>query len=457
MKPAVDIRSDLDIDWAARLLSFSFEDKDKGKDKVKIKLENGDLDLIDWFPPGATAAVRWGYPGNMTPWRVIQFTAIKGFREITFEARSLEAVLDRVERVEAYSGTYSQIVQRIVQDRYGFSGRMLHVDDTDTAYDMVCQMAETDAVFLNRLASEEGFVFYIDDTGLHWHAPKYDAPPIRVIEWKGPGENNEIIGEPRLDFDMMRHYSKVKKKALDPEAKKELEPGEEKGFLGIIEELADTLTDTDAKELGKKVASDQIFKSGYMHDPVSGEFTKERVVDLERFKTFVAEKALGSENPEFVDFAKKLAVDPGIAKQMNPNMVQKMIEASEKVMAHGSALKKKRALAAVRIKVGLTLVGDPSLRAKEVIRFLGLPKILEGNFYIKRCTHEISAGYETKLELRKHNPEANPKKGKLDKTGAQVNAYEVVKGGKPKTVIYHDPVTGEFMKYQYPPGFVGPT
>lgn len=439
MKPLVEIRSGLGIDFESRLLGFSYENNDRRKDKVRFELDNRDLELFEWYPPGATAAVRWGYPGNLSPWRVVQFRRITGFTRLTLEANSLEAALDRVERTEAYyGGTHSQIVEGIARTRYGFDGRLLHVEETVIKHDLVNQIAETDAVFLKRLASEEGFVFYVDDTGLHWHSPRYDEPPIRIIEWRGSGQHTPIIEEPRLELDLLRHYRRVKKKKHDPNTK------------GTEEEEVDVTTDTDAKELGIKALVDNLWETERVIT-AQGESRTVRKFNPERAYTIIDKAAREVEHPGLMSFVQTYKQDPNIAKTINPALLQSLVGESLSILSHGSAKRRKRALASKNIKFSVRIHGDPSARAGEVVRVLGLPKILEGNFYSKRCTHMIGDGYSCTFDLQKHNPEKNPRKGKLENTGASVNTSAETQEGKPKTVVDE-----KGRVYVYPPGFIGP-
>lgn len=442
MRPSVEIASDLGIDFESRLLSFRYEDNDKKKDSVEFVLDNHDLELLAEYPPGATCMVRWGYPGDLTPWHPVQLRHVTGFEEITFEGTSLESVLDRVERTEAYyNASRSAIVRGIAEARYGFSGRLLNVEDTDEVIDTVNQLGETDAAFIKRLAVEEGFVFYVDHTGIHWHATKYDGQPIREITWRRDHPGNVIIGQPRLDFDLLRHFRKTKKKQLDPENK------------GTFEELLDPENDVTASELGTKSPDDMLW-STKLQVTAEGEKQVSYEFNADPLVAKITEAAAVTNDPGIQSLADVLQSDPKAKDLFSPTLLQQMAVVSEEVLSHGSAKNRKRALAPLKIRLTMTVLGDPSLRAKEVVRVLGIPRVLEGNLYVKRATHEISpsGGYTVELELRKQNLEKNPEGGKLKTTGAQTNTKEAVGDGPPK--LYKDTDTG--LVYEYPPGFIGP-
>lgn len=67
----------------------------------------------------------------------------------------------------------------------------------------------------------------------------------------------------------------------------------------------------------------------------------------------------------------------------------------------------------VNVKLKLDLVGDPSLVAKSVIAVGGIGPLVDGNFYVRACKHQIgSSGYKCSMETITDRGQANPTKGK---------------------------------------------
>jgi hypothetical protein len=49
-------------------------------------------------------------------------------------------------------------------------------------------------------------------------------------------------------------------------------------------------------------------------------------------------------------------------------------------------------------------MGDPRLRAKQLILLQGIGNNYSGNWYVKKMTHEISAGYTCTAEIVREGP-----------------------------------------------------
>jgi len=175
-----------------RLIAFSFEDSEKKADKLSLQLNNFDLSLFDReeLSGGAIFEVSWGYPGQMAPPRRAVIQKLKGFTKLTLEGRAISALMDHETKSRAWENkTRAQAAQEIAEER-GYEGASLDVEETDEVFDVINQASETDARFLRRLAAQEGFEFYVDDDGLHFHRRLRRLrrlPHRRPLPHRGPG------------------------------------------------------------------------------------------------------------------------------------------------------------------------------------------------------------------------------------------------------------------------------
>jgi len=164
--------------------------RDDKADKLSLQLDNFDLALFDRedLMAGAVLEVSWGYPGNMSPPRRVVVKSMKGFQALTLEGQALSALMNQQAKTRKWEGkTRSEVVREVAKDA-GYEGALVDIDDTPDTLDVINQAAETDARFLARLAQKEGFQFFIDGTGLHFHQRRQDRSPAHVFTWYSDSE-----------------------------------------------------------------------------------------------------------------------------------------------------------------------------------------------------------------------------------------------------------------------------
>jgi phage protein D len=325
-----------------RVLGFTFEDSEKKTDKVTLQLNNHDLSLFDneALFGGVMLEVSFGYPENMSPPRRVVLKKIKGFNPLTVEGHASSILLNRKTRTRCWENKRHSDVARDIAAENGFEGAFLTVESTEPVLDVINQAGETDAQFLRRLARDEGFEFWVDDTGFHWHERRLDLTPTHRFEWR-TSETGDILSI-HVESDLMRRAARIKVKARDPYEK------------ATIEESATNDT-VDRATLGE-----------------SREVVE--VVDVETGDTVLDER-------NSVDLTFAVPAD-------NPEKARQK-----------AARKFKRAERRT-VKLSMQVVGDPTLRAKSIVEVQGISKVLSGKYYVKEVKHTISsAGYISDLKL----------------------------------------------------------
>jgi phage protein D len=326
-----------------RIVSFSFEEGPKKADQVSLQLDNYDLALFerDDLVGGATLEVSWGYPGNMAPPRRVVVKKLKGFQTLTLEGHATSVLMNQQVKTRAWSDKTRSDVVREVAAEHGFEGDFAEVGDTQAlsgAIDSINQTAETDARFLKRLAAREGFEFFVDDEGLHWRARKQTDAPVRVFTWFSDPSAGDVISLD-AESDVVRRAGRVEVRGRDPLAKV------------TIAARANSST-VERSTLGDVL----------------------EVVDPQNGSTSLLER-----NATSTVHATAAATPETVRHEADARFAQAERET---------------------IKLAMQVVGDPTLRAKQVVELRGVSGLLSGKYYVTEAKHTISAsGYVVDLKL----------------------------------------------------------
>ena len=369
------------LDLDGRIISFSFEDSEKKTDQASLVLDNFDLALFerDELVGGAALEVSWGYPGNMAPPRRVVVKKLKGFQQLTIEGQATSVLMNREAKTRAWSSkTRSEVVKEIAAER-GYEGDFVDVEDTEEVLDSINQTAETDARFLRRLAAREEFEFFVDDGGLHWRSRDQSRPPSHVLTWFSDPGRGDILSV-NVESDLARRVGKVEVRGRDPVTKATIEA------------------------------------------PASSE---------------TVERATLGETVEVVD------PETGTSSLQQRNATASVHPTSAPTPAAAQRESAARFRRAERETVKLTLqvVGDPTLRAKEVIEVRGISSLLSGKYYVTSAKHSISSsGYTVELKLTRDgggrqsqaaaSAQGQPQGGERNQTapatGGELTSVEVV-------------------------------
>jgi phage protein D len=357
-----------------RIVSFSFEEGPKKADQVSLTLDNFDLALFDRddIVGGATLEVSWGYPGNMAPPRRVVVKKLKGFQTLTLEGHATSVLMNRHAKTRSWTGKSRADVVREVAAEHAFEGEFADVGEATEPLDVINQTGETDARFLKRLAAREGFEFFVDDQGFHWRARKQADAPTRVLTWfSDPGAGDILSLD--VESDLVRRAGRVEVRGRDPMAKV------------TIAASANSST-VDRSTLGDVV----------------------EVVDPENGTTSLLQRNAT------VSVHASAAATPEAAKSESEARFQQAERET--------------------IKLAMQVVGDPTLRAKQVVELRGASSLLSGKYYVTEAKHTISAsGYLVDLKLTR------------DAGGRRVGAATSeaqVQGGQPNRTA---PATGSAM------------
>lgn len=322
-----------------QVISFKYKDRERKADLCTLTVKNQDLSNFDdpVWRKGTELSVQWGYPAAMTPARQVIITSVKGFSALTIEGQAKSVLMNRTKKCRVFENmTITGIAQKIAKEN-GFTTETIHVDDLDELIEVVSQARLTDAQFLRRWASKLGFEFFVDFDGFHFHERRIGESPIRVIRYHTDQRGGDIIGEPTIDNDLTGRPGRVKVKGRDPRTKKD------------IDESADNDSDSDRDVL----------------TPIN-----EILFDAEKGPTFVQQK------PE-----EKIGGNDTVLTGEDTS-----------AKAKRRARSRFRRAQQVAIKMTFSMVGDPLLVAKSVVKIEGMGQRLSVRYYLTEVEHDLSPG-----------------------------------------------------------------
>jgi phage protein D len=326
------------------LLSFEFNDHERKIDECKLTIRNTDGALFDnpVFVRGQKFVVAWGWPGRLSPPRRMVVRKVTGGDPLLVILHDTTALLDRKKAGrKKFDAPDSEFVREVAEE-YGYSGALLHLEETPDRHDIVQPQTMTDARFLGALARRNGFIFYIDDTGLHWHSRRWDEPPARTWFYKTDPGQGSIIGEPEFEADLSQGVSSVRVLAIDPLTK---------------EAVDETVGPSDAEDtsLGDEIEDG---------DPRSGEPGKRA------------------------------------GRVMREDVRHLGFKTRAEALAEARA--RYRETAQNRYKLKLSIIGDAQFGAKQLFELWGRSATVDGLWYAKEVTHKIEPGtFTTDIEARK--------------------------------------------------------
>lgn len=334
----------------AKVLSLKFEDDEQKPDKLTITVDNHDLRLLDTdlLAKGNVIAFQFGYPGRTSPARTAVIQSVKGFQLLTVEAHSDEVTMNRVARPDRVlrNMTRSEAVRTILKE-HGYSEDVVRFDieDTKEVRDTITQGPQTDFQFIRELAQREGFEFYVDFDGVHFHRRRLDQKPIKTYRYFTERGRGEVLTV-SIDDDIAperRKAGAITMVGSNPDTGQRFAVRVDNTTIGGHPTLMPTLTVHEAK----------------IEDPQAK-----------------AHRTSGSE------------------------LVLRTSEKTEEAAKRqAEAWWRKLQLRAVKLTLGV--VGDPNMVAKSVVRVEGIGQRFSGLYYVRTVVHELnpSAPYRMTLKL----------------------------------------------------------
>jgi phage protein D len=455
------------------LLSFQWQEETGKQAKCTFEIDNNDLAFFDdesgMMSGGGVLWVSWGYTNRLSPPRICVIKKIKGFSKLIVEAIDDGVELDRTEKVRNWDNVRRSDIANRLAEEHGFGPDARFVDDTEVMYDSIAQTGETDARFLARLARAEGFDFWIDIDGFHFHDQRHDSPS-HVFEWYSDRRGTLI--NISFDVDLTRRVGRSTAAGLTEEQRKIIDEStgivlDTIAHIGALAHPA--TTDTTLRDVlsGATAVLDpdaQLFEAA---DPETQE-----LIGLTRELQSVAGEARGlfarwdihgaadpdpearrriktqqvargiRKTAEGVRFPSEVALLSGAALPFSnaaalpfivngasdavifltggdPHRLALNSTANVEPSPPGSAKELQRKAEARykfaerrSIKMKATTVGDPTIKAGTTVTIKGISQRYSGKYYIRKAAHKItSSGYVCELELTGDGPK---KKGPAD-------------------------------------------
>jgi len=384
-----------------RVKSLVYTDNQKQADKCALKVDNFDLSNFDdplWMQ-GNLVQVSWGYAGNMALTRECLIMKVKGFMELTIEARGKSVVMDAAKRSRTFKGmTRSQVVQQIARE-YGYDGERLLIEDTGAKFPFITQANTTDAQLLRKLASQQGFEFYVDQDGLHFHEAKLLQPPLRSFIWyTDPGRGD--VTNIDVETDVTKRPAIVTKTVRDPLTKQTTTVSasnatdterEGTGEITLIKS-PDLRTGALERSYSGGVPPAAAAQSAAPPASSAGVVRSEGAGGLEI--SLLKSEDLRSAALESTSVAATTAYAP---VDQGPLMCSPEGGAEA---AKTEAKAKFRAGQRGAVKITLEAVGDPSMLAKSIVTLSGVGQRLSGAYYVQEVEHSVAPGkYAMKLKM----------------------------------------------------------
>ena len=337
------------IDARAVVQSFEYQDEEGKSDLVKLVVQNSALKNFDdpLWAPGNILTVAWGYVGNMSIAREARITKVTGSMELQVEAQGKESDMNRLVRQRRFDNmTRAQVAAQIAEE-HGFPEYAQYIQQEGDPEESLVQSGETDLQFLRRLAQTEGYEFYADVDGMHFHERLLKQRPFKEVRWYLP-EHAETVGSVGdiISWNVESDVYGTPRQRPGKIVIKGRDPGTKKDFS-----VAASDRDTERTTLGTL--------------------------------PLVPDEAVAEDT-----FQK------GIAKED----VRRTSQTSESAAQREVAGEWKKAMLE-NVELSMSLVGDPSLRSKSVIAVSGISKRLSGLYYVKSARHVVGSGYTAELKI----------------------------------------------------------
>lgn len=353
------------VDLSERVLSFSFEDSEKKADKLVLTVDNWDLKNFDdpVWRKGNILEVAWGYPGEMAPAREVVIQKVTGFQTLSVEGHAKSVLMNKTVRCRTFENlSRADVVRKLAQEN-GYGSSLQDIEDTEAVLPVIAQARLTDAQFLKRLADREGFQFYVDFDGLHFHQRRLGQRPVRTLRWYTPPEVGEVLSV-NIENDVTAKPGAVRMRGRDPMTRR----------------------DIDERGTNATTPRDTLAPTIELVDPETGSTRLER---------------------------RNVSED-----------VRSTPEATS-ATARREAQGRYRRAQHLTVELSATILGDPSLLAKTVVEFQGIGQRLSGKYYVKEAKHKIDgSGYTVEVKcLRDGHSELGgaPSSGRANRGSAANN------------------------------------
>jgi len=343
------------VNLSTKVESLSFKDAERKADVLTLTVDNFDLSNFDdpIWAHGNIIQFTFGYDSELAPLREAVIRSVKGSTKLTIEAHSKDVTLDRIKVRQAWENVTRSDVIRELATRNGYQPEDLQIAESSERFEILTQDNLTDAQMIRKLCEQEGYEFFVDFDGFHAHPRDLAQAPLReILYYTDPGQGDVISWS--VENDITRKPGRVRVKSRDPDTKE------------TITGLADNETD-DLRDLLQEVKALE-------------EFILE--VDPETGATTTSTRKISENQP--VAYEEDVAGNQQTQGEAETDAKRRFRKATQRA-----------------VKMSMTIVGDPSLLAKAVVKLSGFGTRLSGKYYVQDAAHELSGsgGYLTSLKL----------------------------------------------------------
>jgi phage protein D len=360
------------VDVSDRVLTMQYEDCEHQADKLDLTVDNEDLSNFDdpVWRKGNIIIISWGYPEVMSIPRKCQIRKVMGFKSLSIEALGLEVLLNVETKVRSFEGMSRSDVARQIANEWGYHDEaLIHIQETGPSREHIAQARQTDAQMMRRLATKEGYQWYIDHDGFHFHERNFYQQSVRTLVYFTEPEGSEI-SDITIENDVTRRAGSVNLKTHDPITHRH------------IDVEATHENQNDRSVLGAIIEAPGKTEKG---------------------------------TPGFASIAHHL-----VGSTTEPNE-----DAAKRHAASHFRLAQQRA-----VKCNITMEGDPNTYAKTVINLAGVGKRLSQPYYLHGVSHSISGAYTMSLECISDGSGGHSTKSTLAVGASAVQVGPSVKGKK---------------------------
>lgn len=430
------------VDLTDEVLSWEYQDCEKKADLLKLTVDNRTLANFDnpIWKKGNIVEVTWGYPGRMAPARRMVIDSVKGFQELSVEAHGLDMLMNKKVRCRAFEGlTRSQIAEQIAEE-WGYGADARYVQTTEEVLEVVTQAQQSDAAFLTRLARQEGFLFFLDFDGFHFHERMTGQQPYRTLTYYTDKREGDILSI-SVENDITAKPGRVRAWSLELIEKKEVAVDADGDSLPDppppIGETPEILPPDEGATARSSFDEGVTNPQQTTGDPLADAYNA-GVQDGRGWREAVAREYTGG-GPAGLAVAAARAAEhyargqaAGAGQTSVASQVASQPSASEEVItsSQGSywAVRRSaraRALAAQQttVKLSIDIVGDPFFLAKSIIMVEGIGERLSGRYYVSDVTHKGGGEYTCSIACRSDGTRGYRTPG-LPQAGREVRSSE---------------------------------
>ena len=210
------------IDVSKDIRSLQTLDHEKKTDTVTLTLDNSKLDKFESpvWERGNIISVVFGHPDRLSVPRTYRITKIKGGRILTITAKDKSTEMDTAPQREVFDNVTRSDVVKAIASKHAYTHEF--IEDTAEVFESLSQHNISDAQFVRKMAKREGFQFFIDQTGFHWHERDMGQAPMRSIIYHVDPSKGDII-DWDLENDISRKPGKVVVKGRNPRTRTSFE------------------------------------------------------------------------------------------------------------------------------------------------------------------------------------------------------------------------------------------